>query len=95
MPSPPPSNDTPWDTALVTDSPDRPPVPAELVFLMVVLALTVFFALAGVPGEPTPVVSDGSQQLRLGWMEEHNRQHVLAAPGKDAPEGSSALDRSR
>jgi len=49
---------------------DRPSVPAEIVFLCVVLVLTIFFSLAGVPGLPEPVAGEGSDKLRQGWMEE-------------------------
>jgi len=70
------TRDPPVDTSWVTESPDRPQVPAEIVFLLVVLTLTIIFSVAGIPGEADPVASDGSDALRQGWMEAHNAAHA-------------------
>lgn len=45
-------------------------LPAEIVFLVVVLCLTLFFSLAGVPGAALPEAGDGSEALRRGWAAE-------------------------
>lgn len=75
-----PTNPLPADSSWVTESSDHPKVPAEVVFLMVVLMLTVIFSIAGIPGEADPVATEGSDALRQGWLEQHNRTHAAATP---------------
>jgi hypothetical protein len=72
------------DNSWVTESPDRPKVPAEVVFLLVVLMLTIIFSIAGIPGEPEPVAGDGSPALQQGWLAQH-----------EAREGGNAADAQR
>ena len=85
----------PSDSSWVTESPDRPQVPAEIVFLLVVLTITLFFSLAGIPGEAEPVAGDGSPALEQGWLEEHEaatraaRQDAAASAPVGAPAGSA------
>ena len=88
MPSNPPPPDKSWET----ESPDQPDVPAEGVYLLLVLALMVIFSLAGVTAEPDPEVSDGSSALRQGWLEQHNQAQAppqSSTDSGDAPAVSS------
>ena len=80
MPTEPLTADNSW----VTESPDQPRVPAELVFLAVVLMLTVIFAIAGIPGAADPVATEGSDALRQGWLEKHNQAHAATAIAEPA-----------
>jgi hypothetical protein len=52
-------------------------LPAEIVFLIVVLCLTLFFSLAGIPGAALPEAGEGSAALRQGWAEDVD---AVAAP---------------
>jgi hypothetical protein len=74
------------DNSWVTDSPDHPTIPAEVVFLLVVLVLTLFFSLAGIPGEQEPVAGEGSAALRRDWMAERQAQQV--EPAAQASQGA-------
>jgi hypothetical protein len=82
------------DTSWVTESPDRPPVPAEVVFLLVVLVLTVFFTLAGIPGEALPVAGEGSEALKRDWLAERqvqvDGQAVVVPPSETATPAETA-----
>jgi len=80
----------PADNSWVTESPDRPQVPAEVVFLLVVLMLTLIFSLAGIPGEGEPVAGEGSPALQHGWLAQHEAQHEVQPA---APAGASAGQR--
>ena len=57
-------------TAASLDPQDERPLPAEIVFLAVVLCLALFFTLAGIPGKPLPEAGEGSEALRQGWAEQ-------------------------
>ncbi len=79
------TRDSSVDTSWVTESPDQPQVPAEIVFLLVVLTLTIIFSVAGIPGEAEPVAGDGSDALRRGWMEAHNAAQAVPSDGRVDP----------
>ncbi|MCB9897550.1 MAG: hypothetical protein H6828_16355 [Planctomycetes bacterium] len=60
----------PQPVEIASEKPSVPGLPAEILFLLVIGCLTVFFSLAGIPGTATPVAGDGSDALRQGWAEQ-------------------------
>ena len=82
------------DNSWVTDSPDHPTIPAEVVFLLVVLVLTLFFSLAGIPGEHEPVAGEGTAALSRDWMAERQAQLVEpAAQGAHSAQTAAPIER--
>ena len=71
---------------------DRPAVPAEIIFLGVVLVLTAFFTLAGIPGQQEPVAGDGSERLRRNWLEQRASAIEDPATTVDADAEDTPLD---
>ena len=65
-------------------------LPAELQFVLIVLAILMVIAFAGLPGSQHRIAGDGSSRLRHGWTAQQAAQ--AAAPA--AAPGATGLDHS-
>lgn len=79
--------------AKTTKLKDGPPVPAELVFVAMIALLGVLLSLAGVPLAPEKSVTDGSDALRKGWLEQRQAESLAEASNEDSEPSGAPLQR--